>query len=169
MPRMRITKSTLLMTLFLAASASFAQSNPPGPSSVENIRFWVERSSVRIVVDIAGQVELREGELQDPSRFFIDISPARLSSTLKGKEWAVQSQPLQRIRVAQYDPSTVRVVLDGVAMRSVTSSTISNPTRVVLDVATSVPADPRESVSSLGLSDSYVSTFLTRCITCFHP
>ena len=143
MQLMRLTNSTLVVTLFLAASALFSQSNPTDPSSVENIRFWVESSLVRIVVDVAGPVELRQGELREPDRFFVDIFPARIDSALKGREWAVRSQPLKRIRIAQYDASTVRVVLDGVVMRSVTSSTISDPTRVVLDVETSVSADPR--------------------------
>ncbi len=57
----------------------------------ENIRFWQEDRSIRIVVDVAGNVTFKEGEVSSPNRYFIDISPAQLNSTLTGKEWAVES------------------------------------------------------------------------------
>ena len=49
-------------------------------TSVENIRFWEEDGSIRVVIDIAGNVTFKEGEARSPDRYFIDISPARLNS-----------------------------------------------------------------------------------------
>jgi N-acetylmuramoyl-L-alanine amidase len=114
-------------------------------ASVENIRFWTETRSVKIVVDLAGGVAFKVGEAKSPQRFFVDISPARLNSTLIGKEWGVDSKTIQKIRVAQFDDSTVRVVLDGPTMKDVTTANLKDPNRVVLDVA--VPGAPAAPVT----------------------
>ena len=98
---------------------------------MENIRFWQEDRSVRIVVDVTGNVTFKEGEASSPDRFFIDISPARLNSTLIGKEWAVESTAFQKIRVAQFDVSTVRIVLDGPSLKDVTASNLKDPNKII--------------------------------------
>jgi N-acetylmuramoyl-L-alanine amidase len=103
-------------------------------TSVENIRFWEEDRSVRVVVDITGEVKFKTGEAKSPDRFFIDISPARLNSMLLGKEWPVESKIFQKIRVAQYDGSTVRIVLDGSTSKGVTASALKDPSRIIIDV-----------------------------------
>ena len=64
----------------------------------------------------------KEGEVHSPDRYFIDIAPARLNSFLTGKEWTIDSRLVQKIRVAQFDASTVRIVLDGPTMKNVTAS-----------------------------------------------
>jgi len=110
------------------------------PTSVENIRFWTESRSIKVVVDVAGAVTFREGEAKSPQRYFVDISPARLNSSLTSKEWTVDSKAIQKIRVAQFDDSTVRVVLDGPTTRDVTTSNLKDPNRIVMDV--SVPGAP---------------------------
>jgi N-acetylmuramoyl-L-alanine amidase len=103
-------------------------------ATVESIRFWEEDRSVRVVVDISGDAKFKAGEAKSPDRFFLDISPARLNSMLAGKEWAVESKIFQKIRVAQYDGSTVRVVLDGLTLKGVTASALKDPNRIVIDI-----------------------------------
>ena len=88
----------------------------------------------------------KEGEVNSPNRYFIDISPAQLNSALTGKEWAVESTALQKIRVAQFDASTVRIVLDGPSLKDVTASNLKDPNRIMVDVftraATAIPTKP---------------------------
>lgn len=112
---------------------------------VENIRFWEEDKLIRIVVDIAGIVTFKPGEARSPNRFYIDVSPAKLNSALTGKEWIIESSRLQKVRVAQYDLSTVRVVLDGATAKDVVTANLKDPNRILLDVAASpsVPPVPR--------------------------
>jgi N-acetylmuramoyl-L-alanine amidase len=113
-------------------------------ATVESIRFWEEDRSVRVVVDISGDAKFKTGEAKSPDRVFLDISPARLNSMFVGKEWAIESKIFQKIRVAQYDASTVRVVLDGMTLRGVTASPLKDPNRLVIDVAgTSTALMPR--------------------------
>lgn len=115
-----------------------------GTTSVENIRFWEEDRSVRIVVDVTGEARFTTGETKSPDRFFIDVSPARLNSMLLGKEWQIESKIFQKIRVAQFDGSTVRIVLDGSTSRGITASALKDPNRIIIDVAgTAAPSVPR--------------------------
>jgi len=102
--------------------------------SVDNIRFWDAPDSVRIVVDLSGEIQFKQGEAKSPDRIFLDIGPARLNSMLLGKQWQVNSPLLQQIRVGQYDGTTVRVVLDVVAVTKVNSFILRDPDRLVVDV-----------------------------------
>ena len=128
--------------------------------AVDNIRYWEAPNSVRVVVDITGDVTFTQGDAKDPDRVFIDLSPARLNSMLLGKQWPVKSGLLQQIRVGQYDASTVRVVLDVGTIGRVTSFTLRDPDRLIIDVlgkegpaeavttATAQPAKPTVKVAA---------------------
>src|SRR5438128_7506612 len=107
---------------------------PQKTIAVDNIRYWEAPNSVRVVVDVTGDITFTQGDAKDPDRVFIDISPARMSSVLVGKQWPVKSGLLQQIRVGQYDVSTVRVVLDVGTIGRVTSFTLRDPDRLIIDV-----------------------------------
>ena len=104
-------------------------------ASVENVRFWEMPDSVRVAVDVTGQVMFKQGEAKSPDRVFLDLSPARLNSLLLGKQWSVNSASLGQIRVGQYEGTTVRVVLDVKAGAKVTTSLLHDPERLIIDVA----------------------------------
>jgi N-acetylmuramoyl-L-alanine amidase len=115
-------------------SSKVSASGQPKIGAVDNIRYWEAQNSVRVVVDMAGEVQFVQGEAIDPARVFVDITPARLNSGLIGKQWPVKSGLLEQIRVGQYDASTVRVVLDVGTIGRVTSFTLRDPDRLVIDV-----------------------------------
>src|SRR5262249_40317093 len=89
---------------------------------------------VRVVVDIGSEVRFVQGDAKDPDRVFVDITPARLNSALIGKQWPVKSGLLQQIRVGQYDASTVRVVLNVGTSGRVTTFSLRDPDRIIIDV-----------------------------------
>jgi N-acetylmuramoyl-L-alanine amidase len=105
-----------------------------GSGAVENIRFWENPKSIRIVVDLTGTVTFIQGEAKAPERVFFDIAPARLNSMLLGKQWIVSSPLLGQIRVGQYDTTTVRLVLDVGRFDRIDSFVLRNPERLVIDV-----------------------------------
>jgi N-acetylmuramoyl-L-alanine amidase len=109
---------------------------------VENVRYWEAQNSVRVVVDISGEIQFKQGEAKSPNRVFIDIPSSRLSPTLLNKQWPVQLGLLQQIRVGQFDNSTVRVVLDVGAIDSATSFTLREPDRLIIDVFGQAGASP---------------------------
>lgn len=103
-------------------------------SAVDNVRYWEMQDSVRVVIDVTGEVTFKQGEAKSPNRVFIDVSPARLNSLLNGKQWPVKSPMLDQIRVGQYDASTVRIVLDVGAVSKVSTIPLHEPDRLVVDV-----------------------------------
>src|SRR5438093_7917242 len=107
---------------------------------VDNIRYWEAPNTLRVVVDLGGEIHFNQGEAKDPDRVFIDISPARLNTGLIGKQWPVKSGLLQQIRVGQYDISTVRVVLDVGTVGRVSSFALRDPDRLIIDVFGTEPA-----------------------------
>jgi N-acetylmuramoyl-L-alanine amidase len=102
--------------------------------AVENVRYWETQNSVRVVIDVTGEIAFKQGEARSPDRVFIDISPARLNSLLAGKQWPVKSDLLDQIRIGQYDASTVRVVLHVGTIGQTTSFLLKDPDRLVVDV-----------------------------------
>ncbi len=110
--------------------------------TVENVRFWESANTIRVVLDLSGDVEFKQGEAKNPERIFLDVAPARLNTVLLGKQWPVQSALLAQIRVGQYDASTVRVVLDIGGSTRVTSFKLSDPDRLVVDIAGMESAAP---------------------------
>jgi N-acetylmuramoyl-L-alanine amidase len=128
----------------LSGTAVASEVAPKSTASIENIRYWEEDRSVRVVVDITGEAKFTTGEAKSPDRFFLDIVPARLNSTLLGKEWPIESKVFEKIRVAQYDGSTVRIVLDGSTSKGISASALRDPSRIIIDVAgNSGPSAPR--------------------------
>ncbi len=119
---------------------------PPRTSlvSVEKIRYWESQRSVRVVVDLDGETRFTQGDAKNPPRVFLDIEGARLDDALSNERFPVESVMLENIRVAQHDASTVRVVLDLVQLQDVTTFTLRDPDRLVIDVlGTSTPSPKR--------------------------
>jgi N-acetylmuramoyl-L-alanine amidase len=106
----------------------------PKTTSVDHIRYWEAQNSVRVVVDVGTEVKFTQGDAKGPDRVFIDIANAHLNSMLTVKQWLVKSGLLQQIRVGQYDVSTVRVVLDVGNVARVTSFSLRDPDRLIIDV-----------------------------------
>jgi N-acetylmuramoyl-L-alanine amidase len=112
---------------------------PASPSekkniTVENVRYWEGPNSVRVVVDVSGDVRYTQGEAKSPDRVFVDLASAKLNHALLNKQWPVHSGLLQQIRVGQFDNTTVRVVLDLGNTGSVTSFILRDPNRLIIDV-----------------------------------
>src|SRR5262249_6642409 len=102
--------------------------------SGDNVRYWEGQNSIRIIVDVGGEVTFTQGDAKDPDRVFVDVTPAKLNSMLIGKQWPVKSPLLQQIRVGKYDNTTVRVVLDVGTFGRVAAFTLRDPDRLVVDV-----------------------------------
>ena len=111
-----------------------ATARPSSVVSIENIRYWESSRSVRVVVDMEGEPTFTRGEVQDPPRVFVDIANSRVGAALRERALPVESVMLENIRVGQYDQDTVRVVLDLVGLSNVTTFTLRDPDRLVIDV-----------------------------------
>lgn len=120
-----------------AASAPVAETDKPsaeGRVSVDGIRYWEEQGSLRVVVDLNGQARFTRGSVENPPRVYVDIGNASLGAQIGPHQLDVNSPMLRGIRIAQNDPDTVRVVLDLEELRNIDTFTLSDPSRLVIDV-----------------------------------
>lgn len=105
-----------------------------GLESVTGIRHWSSPESTRVAIDVDGPVEYQAGRVPNPDRIFFDLPNTRLVSTLLGKSFDVQDGFLKKIRVAQYQPDSTRVVLDVENISDYSAFVLPNPYRLIIDV-----------------------------------
>ena len=113
-----------------AQAASLAQ--------IKNVRVHADKEKVRIVVDADGEVDYKSMTLASPGRVVVDLSGARLSpSVAKSRE--IESRFATKVRLGQFDPTTVRIVVETEMYKSSSNYDVfsleggSVPYRVVMD------------------------------------
>ncbi len=83
-------------------------------AEVSAVRVGYGAGTIRIVVDITKKVDFTESYAENPSRVVIDLKDSWLSPTVK-REIELKSLAAKKIRVAQFDPTTVRIVIETMA------------------------------------------------------
>lgn len=118
--------------------------NPPGQVSsalarVLPIRHWSSNRYTRVVVEISEPVTFKHNLLvsngnDQQRRLYIDLHNSRLGPEVNSSI-PVEDGLLRRVRSAQFDPATVRVVLDTqTAIADYKVFSLDDPFRVVIDV-----------------------------------
>lgn len=106
-------KSILLALLLVLLMSSVVEA-AARPASVQNLRYSNTGEKVRIVLDVTKECEFKELYLENPSRLIVDVENASLSSSVQ-KEYLVGSPLVSRIRIGQFNPTTVRVVIESMS------------------------------------------------------
>ncbi len=116
---------------------------PPGTSQkkslVTGIRHWSDPAYTRIVIDLDQEVTYKDHLLREdptlkkPHRLYIDLKVARLSPQLT-QPIPIEDGLLKRARAGQYNPDTVRVVLDLESLIDYKIFSLTDPFRIVIDV-----------------------------------
>lgn len=141
--RMRQVRMTLAVGLALcAASLGAAETRLPPQTGaapetvwVTDIRYSESSSSLTVEVEMSGPPSFTRGEAVDPPRAYVDIDDARVPAGLHNKVVPVGSIALERIRIAQHDRGTVRVVLDLTPTSAVsTFRVLEHPYRLAVEV-----------------------------------
>lgn len=107
----------LLLALLVLLGLSFSAEASPfgerveGLTEITGVRVSNSQDKTRIVVDAKAPVTYRTMVLKNPGRVVVDIKGAWLSPQVK-RELSVSSSFVSRARVAQFDPRTVRVVVE---------------------------------------------------------
>ncbi len=115
------------------------------PSIVlKNIRHWSSKDYTRVVADLTGPVRYRWGLLPEnkklglPPRLFIDLENTILQ--VKESQFPLpKNRLLLRIRIAQHDANTVRMVLDLKSLGKHKIFSLRDPSRVVIDIFAKKP------------------------------
>lgn len=122
-----------------AAASPPPEAQPAQPAKVLGVRQWSTPSYTRVVVDLDGPAAFQDHllrsdpETKAPRRIYLDLSNARIQPQAQNV-LDIANRLLQRVRVGQYDASTVRVVLDIESIESYRIFALADPYRVVVDV-----------------------------------
>lgn len=108
-----------LLILFAATSAVHAEEQSfnerkANLAEVNAVRYSYGSGTIRIVVDITKKVDFTESYAENPSRVIIDLKNAWLSPNVQ-REMEFKSLAAKKLRIAQFDPSTVRIVIESMA------------------------------------------------------
>jgi N-acetylmuramoyl-L-alanine amidase len=134
------------LALLLASSVTFSLQKDDRVE-IYDLRHFTHPTFTRIVVDIGTLREYSPHELPSPDRIFVDIYQAKLNPILHNKTYLVQNDYINQIRIAQWSPNTVRVVvdLDFDKVKRFQVWPAFDPFRIVLDI---YPKDPGSDASA---------------------
>lgn len=103
-------------------------------STVLNIRHWSSSDYTRMVIDMDSDARFKKNLLDNPNRIYFDISNASLTNDLHNKTYLIKDEFIEKVRVAQYKPGIVRVVVDFSEFSACSVFKLQNPSRIVIDV-----------------------------------
>jgi N-acetylmuramoyl-L-alanine amidase len=107
----------------------------PDSAKVTAVRFWSLGDVTRIAIEVSSDFSFKYSQLTNPERMFFDIHGARPQISSKSIHTIPVGDTLvQQIRVAETQPEVTRIVIDLVQTASVTTSQLSNPNRLVLEL-----------------------------------
>ena len=101
---------------------------------VTGIRHWSTPDYTRVAIDVDREVKYEAGRVPHPDRIFFDLPDTKLASVLVGKSFDVQDGFLKKIRVAQYQPGSTRVVLEVADVSEYSAFLLPNPYRLIIDI-----------------------------------
>ncbi len=145
-PKGDMARKARSKTSELAAYAPKPPAPKPPPRSaagslvnIADISYWSNPDYTRVVVTGSGTMRFEKNLLRrddaagKPPRLYIDLKNASIPRSLCNPI-PIEDGLLLRARVAQYDPRTVRLVLDIDSMKDHRIFSMENPSRLVIDV-----------------------------------
>jgi N-acetylmuramoyl-L-alanine amidase len=118
-----------------STSPSTTPTPPPAkPIMVNLVNYWSFPSYTRVVVELSEEAEFRSERLEKPERLFIDFKNAYLPRKMHNKPILIKDGVLKKVNVAQFDPQTVRLVLNLDQINNFRIVPFENPNRIIIDV-----------------------------------
>lgn len=109
-----VRKIFLSLLVFLCVMQTSEAANLSDMAKVTGVRYSYGSGTVRIVLDLTKDFEFVESTAENPSRSIIDIKNAWIDPADK-VETQLDSLTAKNLRVAQFDPETVRIVIETMA------------------------------------------------------
>jgi N-acetylmuramoyl-L-alanine amidase len=122
-----------------------AEKPQAAPAQLTEVKHWSTPDYTRVAVTLTHDAPFEKHEIaKSPgsgilSRIFFDVNGAKLSPGVK--DIPIGDGLLKSVRVAQYKPDTVRVVLDVENIRDYKIFTFSDPFRIIVDVKGERPTE----------------------------
>jgi N-acetylmuramoyl-L-alanine amidase len=125
----------LIAALAIPVTLLMAQTERTALHSVIAVRHWSVNDATRVAIEVTGDFKIRSDRLHNPERIYFDILDAR--PRIAGKRAYTEQVPdklLKRLRVAETAPGITRVVLDLADSVEVTTSQLTNPNRLMIEL-----------------------------------
>jgi N-acetylmuramoyl-L-alanine amidase len=143
-PRNRAVAFALAAALLTAAGPAEGVDN-----RIAGIRFWSLGELTRVSIQTKTDAIFHADRVSDPPRIFFDLEQVARQPGKRGVETIpVGDSLLKRIRIAEVQPGTTRVVLDLAAPAEYSVSQLANPPRIVIEVRPAGAATPTPPVRS---------------------
>jgi N-acetylmuramoyl-L-alanine amidase len=125
----------LIAALAISATTLLAQGDRAPLHSVTAVRNWSLPEVTRIAVEVTGDFHFKSDRLHNPERIYFDILNSRPRIDTR-RIWSrdINDRLVQRVRVAETTPGTTRIVIDLNGAVEVTTSQLSNPFRLMVEV-----------------------------------
>jgi N-acetylmuramoyl-L-alanine amidase len=142
----------LIAALAVLVPLLVAQTDRPALHSVTAVRHWSLSGVTRVAIEVSGDFQFRTDRLHNPERVYFDILDARpRMSSRRFYSEDLDDKLVKRIRAAETKPGITRVVLELNADADATTSQLTNPSRLIIEVRGAAPgaATPAEITSAL--------------------
>ena len=108
-----------------------------GSPRIRRIDTSARADSTLVVIDLEDPVRYTSGRIRKPERIYFDLHGARLTPDVARANIHVEGNLLKKVRVAQYRPGVVRVVLDVDGVKDYTASLVKSPARLLINLVSS--------------------------------
>lgn len=124
-------KKALIVLLLLCFFTSHSKASKL--TSVNGLRVKSYKNHTRVVVEIDNAIEFTKNRLPKPDRLYFDLKDCSLQKKTASPA-VIDDGLLKTVRIAQFDRSTVRVVLELQKGEKFYAFMLENPYRLVIDI-----------------------------------
>ena len=110
-----VQKILIGLLIFLFSISTCEAANLSGKTEIKDLRYSLGSGTLRIVLDLKKQVEFTESYAENPSRLIVTLKNTWIDVKKMKKDIELVSTVAKRIKVAQFDSSTVRLVVETMA------------------------------------------------------
>lgn len=110
-----VQKILIGLLIFIFSISTCEAANLNGKTEIKDLRYSLGSGTVRIVLDVGKKIDFTESYAENPSRLIVTLKNAWIDVTKMKRDIELASTAAKRIKVAQFDDSTVRVVVETMA------------------------------------------------------
>jgi N-acetylmuramoyl-L-alanine amidase len=103
-------------------------------STLTDLRYWSSPDYTRVVIYLNSSASFKNQRLYNPDRLYFDFDRTRISTNIAEWMMVVEDNFLKRVRIAHFDQSTTRVVLDMEKVGNYSVFSLTEPDRLVIDI-----------------------------------